>query len=261
MIVQRRQNGFGLRYGLRFDEASVAYEPWFDNYEDYADDAFKEGAVVLAGEPGAGKSHITEDVLLGTYNLGRPVCMVSCHINSGNRIGRQATQETFQAAADMASDCLVIIDNLDYLVYTGAVRRRRTNASVTEYAAFMTSEVARLQEMGCAILATIHTQEWRENHSQAPSAIWAAYGETVASLGGEVTFTGVITEENAARLLRLRGIDTLTAADIARELKEADALYFRQAHHISPQTYQEGGIQAAITEVDEFKKRKITGGA
>lgn len=261
MLVKRRQNGYGLRYGVCFDTTPQAYEPWFDDHAKYIADAFRDGAVVLSGEPGAGKSHITEDAVFGSYAMGKAVCMVSCHINAWSRAGRDATQEVFDTAGSLGSDCLVVIDNLDYLVYTGAIKRRRTNASTREYAAFITRNVTQLQDEGCAIFATVHSAAWRQNHSRAPQDVWNQYETLVAGLGGETVFTGSVTLENAERLLQLRGIDSSTSVAIAGELEQADALYFRQAHHLSVDTWQSQGIMAATAEVDAFKNQKIAGGA
>lgn len=262
MIVERRQNGYGLRYGAQFNDAAPpAYEPWFDDSGRYVGEVVSSGSMVLSGEPGAGKSHITQDVLRGSYDIGKAVCMVSCHINSGSSLGRDFTQETFRTAADIGSDCLVVVDNLDYLVYTGAVKRRRTNSKVEQFAEFMLGEIAHMRDSGCAIFATTHTQLWRENHSDAPIHVWKAYEAAVDALGGERTFTGAISKDNAQRLLKMRGIDQIAAAAVAEDLHSVGGLFFRQAHHLSIDTYNDKGIIAAVAEVESLKQQKIDGGA
>jgi hypothetical protein len=260
MIVEQKKNGFGLRYGVAFGGEPDLHEPWFDDHKDLIEDVFTTGAVVLSGEPGAGKSHITQDVFYGAYSAGKAVCMVSCHVNAGSVIGRTVTQETFDTAADIGEDCLVVADNLDYLVYTGAVKRRRTDAKVVKYAEFMTDNLLRLRESGCAIFATVHTDLWRDNHSSAPGSVRAQYDTLVGLLGGESIFAGDVSQANATRLLCRRGTEPMVAAAIAADLAKIGALQFRQANHISVETYQKFGIQRATASVEAVKQHKIAGG-
>lgn len=261
MLVNRRENGFGIQYGARFDECTIPYEPWFDDRQQYLDRASNNGAVVLGGEPGAGKSHITADVFREAYDQGMYVCMISCHINAGGQAGRAQTHEILETAEDVGSECLVVIDNLDFMVYTGGLKRRRTNARVGEYATFLTEKVYAIEEAGCAVFATVHSDEWRNNHSQAPEDIRSTYDQLVAQLGGEIEFTGEISLQNAERLLRNRGIPAELTSAIAQDLLHEGKLCFRQAHHLSLETYIAEGISAACEEVDTLKAHKIQGGA
>lgn len=261
MEYEIRKNGFGLSYGLLADdEVAGYYQPWFHNWQEQVSGLSTSGSLVLGGAPGAGKSHITQDAYAGAYAEGRPVVMLSCHVNSGSTVGREFT-ETLLADLATSEGPLLVLDNLDFMVYTGGAKRRRSDKKTGEYAEFVDRSVRRLRDVGCRVLTTVHSELWRQNHSAAPQGIWDIYEQLVVDLGGEKIFRGEIDMYNAADILLRRGIPFNIARDIAEALEDHSRLVFRQAHHINPDTFIEEGIVAAIKEVNELRDRKIAGGA
>lgn len=261
MLVDIRRNGYGLQYGSRFPGKSETYNPWFDNAGHQFATLMEDRSQVLGGEPGAGKSHIAEDVFNAAYSAGMMSCMVACHINRGGMAGRSNTEEVLATARDAGGDCVVVVDNLDYMIYTGSGKKRATANRVNEYADFISGALQECKDADCLVMATTHSDEWRVNHSQAPENAWEKYTSLVTALGGIVDFPGTITEVNAERILLRRNIVPHLANVIARDLSDADALLFRQAHHIDPVLYEEEGIGVAIAAVDYLKDQKIHGGA
>jgi len=261
MIVNLRQNGFGLSYNAGPDADPTAYEPWFDDAGQQLEALINDGAQVLGGEPGAGKSHIAADMFQAADAAGMASHMLASHINAGSMAGREETQAMLTRTRDAGEEGLLVIDNFDFMLYTGARKRRRSDAKVREYAGFLGPAVLDCHDAGCKIVATVHSDEWRDNHSQAPEEAKRYYADLVDNLGGETVFTGAISQANAERLLLRREVDPDLAADIAAELARVDGLLFRQAHHINPLVFAEAGIEAAVTAVNQLRDQKIAGGA
>ncbi|HRV75898.1 MAG: hypothetical protein H6799_00655 [Candidatus Nomurabacteria bacterium] len=255
-----RKNGYGLAYGvLENDETPSSYDPWFHNWRDHSGALSSFGGLVLGGAPGAGKSHITQDVYRGHYVEGSPVAMISCHINSGSISGRSFTETLIKELGDVAG-AMLVVDNLDFMVYTGGAKRRRSDKKTCEYAQFMDTLVRRAMANGCCVLATVHSELWRQNHSEAPQDIWDMYEELIMDLGGEKVFRGEIDFYNAVDTLLRRGVPFALARDIAEALEDKERLVFRQAHHIKPDTFVNLGIEEAIKEVNDLRDKKIKGG-
>lgn len=261
MLVKLRQNGYGLEYGACFSGEQDDYNPWFDDANQQFSKLMETHSQVMSGEPGAGKSHITTDLFRAAYSGGMMSCMLACHINSGSMAGRQTTQEMLTTAKEAGEECLVVVDNLDFMIYSGSRKKRRSDAKLAEYADFVGGALLDCLDADCTVLATVHSDEWRARHSRAPETLWQRYQKVVTSLGGEQPFAGTITSTNAERLLLRRNIEPELAASITGELTRVGALLFRQAHHISPSIFTEQGIEAAVEAVDKFKDQKIAGGA
>ena len=255
------QNGYGLRYGTRFDDTTRREDLWFNYAPKMFSELQSEQVLILSGEPGAGKSHITADLFDEAFAHDMGVFMLSSHINGGNMKGRAATAECFETAQELGSDALVIVDNFDFAIYTGGHKKRKTNKQTDEYCRFITSSVVDCADAGCLVLGTIHSDSWRDNHSNAHPETKQLYQDTITKLGGATTFLGLVTEQNAVQIIQRRGIDLETAQAIARELKIHEALEFRQAHHINPDVWREQGAEVAIQQVNNLKDQKIAGGA
>lgn len=260
MEFEIRKNGLGVSYGLLADdEIAPDYQPWFYDWQQQVSGLSSFGSLVLGGAPGAGKSHITQDVYRGVYAEGSPVAMLSCHINSGSLVGRDFT-ETLLGDLATTDGSLLVLDNLDFMVYTGGAKRRRSDKKVGDYAEFIDSSVRKLRDVGCRVLTTVHSELWRQNHSAASQGIWDIYEQLVADLGGERMFRGEIDIYNAVDILLRRGIAFNIARDISEALEDRGRLVFRQAHHINPETFIELGIDAAIKDVNDLRDKKIEGG-
>ena len=261
MILDLRKNGFGLTYGQRMPEELIDQEVWFDNAPTEFQKLLDQQAIVYMGEPGAGKSHISQDI----FNLGlandMACLMVACHINSNNLRGREATASSLNDARSAKQEAIVMFDNFDFAVYTGSVRRRKTNRQVQEYCEFVTASVLDCLDAGCHVLATTHDDGYRSNHSAANQSTFDMFNDCIEELGGSTEFTGNLTKENAIRILVNRGIDLNLADIIAGELELNEALCFRQAYHINPELFIKEGATSAIAVVDKLKQDKISGGA
>lgn len=261
MIANLNRNGYGLQYGIRFDEDPLIGRFWFDYADEYLDRLTTEGPIILGGEPGAGKSHIASDVLVAAHDADKAFLMIACHINGGNLKGREQTNESLRTAQELGEDAIVIFDNFDFAVYTGAAKRRKSDAKVSEFCEFITVAAQSCADAGCGVMATVHTDEWRANHSAAPIEVFDMFDSAVSSLNGIQDFTGDMTIENAVRILTERGISAIDATRIASELEENGGLCFRQAYHINPDKIVNNGIVQAMLDVEDLKNRKIAGGA
>lgn len=263
MLVHLKQNGFGLRYGAHIEQAPPARSMplWFDDSPEMFAQIQSGQPLVLGGEPGAGKSHIASDIFESGYASELGCFMLSCHINTSNLKGRETTEETFKTAQELGEESVIVLDNLDFAIYTGGTRRRRSNRQTAEYCDFISRSALQSLDAGCRILATVHSDAWRGNHSDALPETKNAYHTLISQLGGEQTFTGSMTAGNVERILGYRGIASSTAASIAGELHTLDELNFRNAYHINPDTYNEHGISAAVACVRAVMQQKIAGGA
>jgi hypothetical protein len=261
MLLHLKQNGFGLRYGAAFECPLPTGNLWFDTAPQMFNEIAADQPLVLGGEPGAGKSHIADDILKTSYASGLGCFMLSCLINCNNLKGRAETEATFATAQDLGQDCMIVLDNLDFTIYTGGLRRRRSNRVAAEYCDYISSATLRSLDAGCRILATVHSDEWRDNHSDALPKTKTAYGALVQALGGEKQFTGAMSYDNAVRIIGNRGIDPSTTIAIADALRDNDGLNFRNARHIDPGTFASQGASAALHSVRETMLRKIAGGA
>ncbi len=261
MIVNLNRNGFGLQYGVRFDEEPLINSFWFDYADDYLEHLTSVGPMVIGGEPGAGKSHIANDILVAAHDANKAFLMIACHINGGNLKGRDQTIESLQTAQELGDEAVVVFDNFDFAVYTGAVKRRKSNAKVAEYCDFVTTAAQQCADAGCGVLATTHTDEWRKNHSDAPVEVFDKFHCTVDKLKGFQEFFGNISVDNAIRILIGRGLSPEDANFIALELEKQGGLYFRQAYHIDPNKVARNGIIDAMQDVVDLKNKKIAGGA
>lgn len=236
------------------------YEPWFD----YADDLVKlvgeVGSVAVYGGPGAGKSHITEDILVSSYHSGKPTLMVACHVNANHPKGREFTDEAIKTAADIGA--IVIFDNLDYAVYTGGKFRRRSNTKALEEVRVQESRVSLLCEHGANVMATLHTSEWRRNHSGLPEEEIQRFEQFVKNnFKVQLEFTGELGRPNAKRILLRRGASQAEAQTLVEELDRLSALTFRNTFHIDIGAALSDGAEVAIRRVSELQQQKLIGGA
>lgn len=261
MIKEDKRNGFGLKYGQGPNEPVDFYEPWFDYAEMLAPAAGE--SLVLGGEPGAGKSHIAEDIFRIGYEEGSSVAFISTHINSGSASGRGATSEIMQfmaTAAHCDEKAVVVLDNFDFLVYSGGKRKRRSEPKIRDYFEHMSGLVLGAVDAGCAITATVHNDSWLENHTKwTPTSLLDDYDDLLSELGEVTSFKGEVNSLNAIELLQRRGFDADLAGYIAMELCANNGLFFRQAHHIDPIIIQEQGVVAAMEVVKAKKQEMIDG--
>lgn len=261
MIVTLKQNGYGLRYGTTFEEKRETVALWFDSAPELFMSLQETQSITLSGEPGAGKSHIAEDIFRLALAEGLGAVMLSTHINAGSQKGRATTSETLATAEALGDEAVVIFDNLDFAIYTGGSKKRRTKKQTVEYCDFITESYSRCIDAGCIVLATIHSEEWRTHHSEAPIDAKAKFATTIEQYGGAELFSGCISAENVYRLLCERGIASTTASAITNDLDEIGFLTFRQAYHIDPEVYKDAGIVSAVKRVEQLKEQKIQGGA
>lgn len=256
MITEDRRNGYGLRYGHNPNGHDQVYTPWFDYSPDLAPES--GDCLVLGGEPGAGKSHITEDIFQIGYGQGKEVVFLSTHINSGSRKGAEKTAEVLKAATDRGEEALLVLDNFDFLIYSGGKKKRRTQTELREYFGRMSTQILSSRDSGCSIAATVHSKEWLVNHTKwTPPELIGEFGIILTEFGGIRPFTGEISMSNATDLLVRRGISVASAEDIARNLYENNGLCFRQAHHIDPAIIEAKGVEAAMNIVDAKKQAMI----
>lgn len=261
MIVDLRKNGFGLTYGQRMPEELIDQEVWFDNTPTEFQKLLHQQAIVYMGEPGAGKSHISEDIINTGLANDMACLMIACHINGNNLKGRDATVSALEDARLAKAETIVVFDNFDFAVYTGGARKRKTNQQVEEYCNFITTAALNCLDAGCHVLATTHDSAYRNNHSDAKQSVIDRFNNCIEVMGGSTEFTGNITKENAIRILVNRGIDHNLADMIAGELEFNEALCFRQVYHIDPELFIKEGTTSAIAVIDKLKQDKISGGA
>jgi hypothetical protein len=253
-------NGFGLTYGSSLDENVSSFSPWFDDYETYVNTMVDAPAVLLSGEPGAGKSHIAEDVVQASRMVGKECLQIWCHINGSSIKGRSKTEELLARLIQARSEGVLVLDNLDYAVYTGGNRKnKRSISKALAYKDFLKNVVGQAVESDVNVLATGHTPQWRAYHSRIPQAE-DEFNSILPAATHHITFTGVMTEENVRRILVQRNILPADAATIAQRMHALGRLTFRNAYHIDPQDTTPAAIDTALQTVEEIKNQKLHGG-
>lgn len=255
------KNGFGLKYipaDVRAD-----YTPWFDDYGKYLTRLEEGDNLLLSGEPGAGKSHIVEDIRESTAKeLGKDCLQIALHINGSNPRGRKTTLQLIEVLK--ANKGILVVDNADYVVYTGGNKKRRRSMPRTlDYINFIQKIVSGLLNSDARIFATCHTPEWRENHSRltSPESIFNdTYPDSFLS---KVNFNGSMSLENVIRILQRRGLEPPEAERLGEIMQGLGSLTFRNAFHIDLSNVQNAdpaNVTLAIEAVQNVKNIKIVGG-
>lgn len=260
MYYNNRSNGFGLTYGNSLEGGATNFVPWFDSYKAYIRTMEDESAVLLSGEPGAGKSHITEDVVMASRAMGRDCLQVWCHINGSSKKGRTKTEELLAELLQARSEGVLVLDNVDYAVYTGGNRKyKRSNSTALAYRDFLKEVIAQTVDSEVSVFATGHTKDWRYNHSRIPD-VEAEFMHMLPADICHITFSGAMTEDNVRRILEQRDYPPEEAANIASALHSLGQLSFRNAFHIRPLDTSEASIVSALQAVEDVKNQKMHGG-
>ena len=259
MIYSNKLNGYGLLYGQGQNDCDAQYVPWFDDRTDYVS-ALEETGLLLSGEPGAGKSHIAEDVLQDSLRFGKDCLQIICHINGSSEKGRSETQKLVTQLAQAKENGALVLDNADYVVYTGGRRKKISNAKSARYRSFLRNVIETSYDAGTHIFATSHTAMWRQNHSSIPETEDAFYGIFPRGAVVEKEFTGSMTASNVYRILCLRGVESTKAQQITNVLQSLGSLSFRNAYHIETQETTPEAVAEAVHKVDDIKNQKIIGG-
>jgi len=253
------RNGYGITYGNSLDTHAEAYVPWFDDYETIVE-AMQNAPMLLSGEPGAGKSHIAEDIIVASRKSGKESLQIWCHINGSSTKGREMTERLIGQLLEARSDGVLVLDNIDHAVYTGGNRKnKRSNHKALEYGKFLGEVMQEATSNDVQILATGHTPQWRQNHSRL-EGVESVFRDMLPDTMQEIQFTGVMSEDNVQRILEQRGIDREFATMITRRLRTLGELSFRNAYHITPVGVTQEAIDEAVKDVSAVKNEKLHGG-
>ena len=255
------KNGYGLKY-IPADTKSDS-TPWFDDYDKYLTQLAQGNNLLLSGEPGAGKTHIAEDVREGaSRELGKACLQIAMHINGSNPKGQETTLQLIEELK--AERGILVVDNADYIVYTGGNNKsRRSMPRVLGYIDFIQEIVSDLLRSETRIFATCHTQEWRDNHSRLESPE-SVFNDTYPdSFFSRIPFSGSMNLENVIRILQRRGLEQPEAERLGKIMEDLGSLSFRNAFHIDLNSVQNAdpeNMTLAIEAVQEVKNIKIAGG-
>lgn len=124
------------------------------------------GPLLVEGEPGAGKSHLIDDLTI-TYGaeVDMPFALLKLHINGANKHGITHFREATEAFRAQEGQKLVVIDNVDYIGYKGH-RRQALVAEHSRQALETMSELA--EDPTVTLIGIAHDDEWREGNWRWP---------------------------------------------------------------------------------------------
>ncbi len=266
-FIRKEANGFG--YELWLPDAPRS----FDDVESLSEQrgifqevgritqtlqATQEGGLLIWGEPGVGKSHIRDDLVVrAALEQDVPYLSLTMHINGGHTEGpkRAATAiRMLQSASD--SKKLIIFDNIDFIGYRGHRSRTRTKAS--RYASEIEEVISgALADPNLAAVGTAHDPSWRAGRwtwddptiDEPAQRTLDAFTETM-ELSGDLTDFGMI------ETLYERGTNNLV--DVATLYARDGLKTFFYVNHLDPELYKESP-ERAIAEIrhrrEEMKHR------
>lgn len=171
------------------------------------------GPLLVEGEPGAGKSHLIDDLTVAYgAESDTSFALLKLHINGSNKYGIDHFREATEALFSSDTQKLVVIDNVDYIGYKG----HRRQALVTEHsrqALELMSEMA--EDPTITLIGVAHDDEWREGNWRWPKdhVVSGFAQEALALFTVRHNFQGQLTEEGLADIVAQRQLgDEFVAA-------------------------------------------------
>ncbi len=174
------------------------------------------GPLLVEGEPGAGKSHLIDDLTI-THGVeaNTAFALLKLHINGANKEGIRHFREATDAFRGHDNKKLVVIDNVDYIGYKG----HRRQALVTEHsqqALEVMSELA--ADPSVTLIGIAHDDEWREGNWRWPKehAISGFAQEALRLFTNRHSFQGHLTEDGLADIVAQRQLSDDFVAEIKK---------------------------------------------
>ncbi len=197
--------------------------------------------LLVEGEPGSGKSHLSDDLMfaVGAAN-NAPAMSLSLHVVGGSAAGLENAQRYVEQFKNRIGDNrgLIIFDNLDYLGYKGHRRANRTREFATGIADLVK---AVLDNPRLVTIGNIHDPDWRtgqwtwqddEINNSANRALRMFEGEPY-KFEGKLSVLGLVQTV----LETWPGIPEELAINHVGELAVGGLADFFHARHVDPVLY------------------------
>lgn len=253
-VVPENSIDYGLEFAFQDDTV-------FPEATDIALRALKAPAqaLLVQGEPGSGKSHLVDDLVLaiGAAN-NAPAMALSLHIIGGSALGLENARSHLDNFLRRTGDkkSLVVLDNLDYLGYKGS---RRLNRARELARGFDDIVGALLENPRLITIGTVHDPEWRQNQWQWEDAELNTHAtHAIEAIGGKpYQFKGALSVSGLVEVV------TETWPTISEEAAEShigklalnEHADFFHARHVDPMLYATDP-SAAIKQAEQGRESR-----
>ena len=264
-----KRNGQGFVYVPDGDSAEFSEELFPDDVDEIFQMVIGEADCLVEAGPGAGKSHLVNDMRARCHDLGMASLTLYAHINGGSKQGVANALHVLDSFANMdAEDSVLLIDNVDYYGYSkrDIKRRYRLAKEHTQVALYLMEWLSDSQAP--PVMATSHNGDWRETHwlygkKYEVDEVTDKAEQLLDSFGARYYFSGELSDEVATGLLMRRdtSITPETTQSMLEAVKEATGkITYRHIGLLGLSVLEAGGdeLLAEILKVDQHT-RQLTG--
>ena len=261
------RNGCGFVYQGQDESRDWSEELFPDDVSTImhlTDNNSSNGCLVEA-VPGAGKSHLVENMQGRCQRVGMASLTFYAHINGGSRRGTEnALYVLDEFAKNDPEDSLLIIDNIDYYGYSRRdVKRRYVVAK--EHLAVANYLIDWLNDDQTPdLVATSHDKQWRESHwrygeKYCDDDVTPVASALLASFDAHHFFKGNVSQENAVALI-LKEHPTIEPIDAERMIEALENVTgqtaYRHIGHVSIDALMSGGDKL-VEEIERVEQRTL----
>jgi hypothetical protein len=272
-LQEDKRNGYGY-WSFMPQPAAPLNEalPELKAYGDFTEipDIIKElidsRAVLVAGAPGSGKSHLLRDIQTGAVLNNIPTFALTMHVNAGNKKGVENIKPAlgeFRDKTEYTGGGLVILDNVDYVGYYS---KRRSHGRASAYAQPAETLVKDLiSDPNLVVLATAHDDGWREGKWKWQDELIDGPAQSILEafpsrleFDGKMALMGlahILRERNIARAEGEPDISKGVAAHVMRLLHQSGRANFFHANHLQIDLFLKDP-NAAIQKIEEARNAK-----
>lgn len=225
---ENKANGYGIKYHVSDKQAADTAEiqSIFEEATNISETLFDQEAVLLEGNPGAGKTEILDSLFENYRSLNHDVFYLKVHINAGKSNGGDNLSslfDDFNSLKNPNKKCIFLSDNCDFLGYKGHRSRISAERYSQHFLSFLKNVIGRPDSL---TLGTSHTEEWRTAHWswENNSSIQKNAKETLEIFRKKIDFFGKISINSMEQELVNRGCDPDNSKKIARMLSEKNNL-------------------------------------
>lgn len=261
-ISKNVRNGIGAIYETGpSDDLDNEHILFNDEAVEFVDIANTEGNCLVEGIPGAGKTHLVNDIRRAIWQTGRPALTLKAHISGGSKKGGENANYMMDVFAERhGSEGIIVIDNVDYFGYSGGKNKRSYPMAEAQLIAANKIIELTTDDSAPGVIGLAHTEEWRQAHWQYSSRRGVDNDEVtpvahtiIKSFTERRQFNGTIDEDTAVAILQEKFPETETGT-IDRTIKMlgkiTNKLYFRHVNHLPIATGCETDIRQAIDEIN-----------